>query len=130
MLRATRALAAMLTSGALACTFDHSGLLAGPLPDDETSGLIDASASDGGGLGESPGDDVGDANSGPDDFSDEEMTATDAVVVDPNDGGDAGTEDSPSPPDSSFDVPPLDEASDAALPDGAFDCTSVPNGAA
>src|SRR5438128_11797201 len=48
MLRATHALVAMLTMGALACSFDHSGTIPGP-PDDDASAASGAGGAGGSG---------------------------------------------------------------------------------
>jgi hypothetical protein len=128
MLRTTHALAAMLTLGAVACSFDHSGLLPGGADADATdaSHAQDDAAGDAGdeaSNGDAPGADGGASG----DASNEGSSARD---------GDAAT-DSLSRPDGNAPVdgnPANDGAADpppdgqGTGPDARFDCALVPSG--
>jgi hypothetical protein len=118
MLRATRALSAMLTLGALACTFDHSG---------QSPGGGDANIAD------SPGGDAQDGQAGAEGWDGN----GDALNSDEEGSGGASTDGGSEPDVSENDVsenditlPPDGGAIDGSGPEPdvkRFDCGSLPN---
>src|SRR4051794_4841138 len=128
MPRATGALMAMLTLGALACTFDHTGLQPGPATVD---GGSDADPSD---------DAAGDDGASTSDASDEDPRADDGATNDAKVEGSTrdAPGDSPTRPDGNVptdaspsidgDVPDGDLEASGSERNARFDCASVPNG--
>jgi Lectin C-type domain len=122
MLRATRALAAMLTLGALACTFDHSG--GQPGSDDGGTG----DAADESTEGSSSDAEAGDPNT-------DEGGNDDANPDGSSPGDDDAAQDSPSRPDGNplpSDAQPTDDGGSDGMVDGSgpeqdarLDCAAV-----
>jgi hypothetical protein len=113
----------MLTLGAVACTFDHGGILPGS-PDADVADAPIGDAKDGAPIGS----DAGDADPSSDGASDDsDPTSNDDATIDS-----PARPDSPAPTDAkpATDTnPSLDGASDAgSSPDARFDCAAVPGG--
>jgi hypothetical protein len=120
MLRATRAFTAMLTLGALACTFDHSG--SSPGSDEGTADAADDGAPNGtDGSAGAEGSPEGDmAETG-----DEGTTSGDGSGSDAQVGADSPTR----LDGSSNDASQAFDGNDGSSQDAHFDCTAVSNGA-
>jgi hypothetical protein len=130
MLRTTHALAAMLTLGAVACTFEHSGLLAGG----DDADLADASHAD---APDGATADTGDGMSNGDDPGADGGATGDASTEGPSTRDGDDPTDSPSRPDGKgpVDANQVQEGAADAPPDGQgsgvdgrFDCALVPSG--
>jgi hypothetical protein len=134
MYRAIRALLAMLMLAALACTFDHSGLLPGspPSSDDATSG--GAGIGGQGGAGGSFGNAGGEGpDASYDDANDPDGGAGGGPELDAPAALSDATPDSANPQadDGSPDVASPDaEGDEAPVADAGRDCSTKPNGKA
>src|SRR5262245_54831332 len=124
MLRATRALSALLMLGAFACTFEHGGVVPGSADGNVPDSV--AGGDEGGDVG-AVGSDGDDADPGADEGADDANPVDDGDRVDSParpDGRPSDTD--PNPDGGGADK----ESPDGSEPDARADCAAIPGGTA